>query len=244
MPIVSDWDFYPSTVDGRPASVYVNLELRRVGPAVGADTQFVVRVAMLDLGPHGMGTAAESAVLFPVEDELEKRLAAHDVIYVGRIRSHGVWEMSFYGPASAGEHVVVEVPDRVCTIDVTSDPDWDYFERMLSPSTECYQWIINRRIVEVLEECGDPLVVPRKVDHWAYFSTKAARDAFVVAAVRDGFAFERVDADEPDNFCARMSRENPATLEEIHEAVMLLVEHARANGGRYDGWESPLEADN
>jgi hypothetical protein len=49
----------------------------------------------------------------------------------------------------------------------------------------------DRRVVETLERHGDDLTTVRRVDHWAYFRTAAARDAFVADAGEQGF---RLDA--------------------------------------------------
>lgn len=238
---VSAWDFFPCTIDDRHASIFVDLDFRRVGPPVGHDTHFIARVAMLDLGPHGMGTESESTVLSAWEDEVETALAAHDIVYVGRIRTAGVWQMSFYGPARAREHFVVSAPERVTTIEVQYDPGWHFYEHTLLPSLERQQWMSDRAVVEQLEQRGDPLT-PRQVDHWAYFDTADARDAFLAAAEGDGFA--RAEHGDGEKFVARVCRVDPVDLEGIHAAVMILVEYAVANGGDYDGWECPVEIEN
>lgn len=238
---MSEWDFYACEIDGRPASIYLDLQYARIGPPVGADTHFVARIAMLDLGAHGMGTLEEANTLRAVESALEEALVPHEIVYVGRIRTHGVWQMSFYGPASAREKFEVTVPERVTTVEASYDPAWSFYEHTLSPSIERRQWMLDRAVVEQLEERGDPLG-PRKVEHWAYFESSEARDAYVAAATRDGFVFEALDQDEPGSFVARVSRVDSVEHEVIHAAVMILVEHAVANGGRYDGWECPVEA--
>jgi hypothetical protein len=240
---VSEWDFYPATIDDRPASVSIDMYWVRAGPMVGADTHYIARVAMLDLGPHGMGTGVESEVMYAFEEELEKRLAVHEIVFVGRIRTHGVWQMSFYGPASARADFVVVAPERVATVEVVYDPAWHFYEQTLSPSLERRQWMLDRAVVEELERRNDPLVIPRKVEHWSYFKTSEARDAFIEAAAQDGFAHESGGSDESGSFVARVAREDTVELDAIHDAVMILVEHAVAHGGRYDGWECPVKAD-
>ncbi len=241
---MSEWDFYPCTIDDRPASIFVDLYFSRIGPPVGADTHFVARIAMLDLGTHGMGTPSEAEVLYAYETELEEKLSAHEIVYVGRIRTRGVWQMSFYGPASSKPYFQVSPPDRASTIEVHYDPAWSFYEQTLSPSIERRNWMRDRAVVEELEARRDPLVIPRKVEHWAYFKTADARDAYVERATQDGFTDEKIDSDEPSSFVARMSREDPVDLESIHAAVMILVRHVVAHGGRYDGWECPVVADN
>src|SRR6476659_4686959 len=113
------FDFYPCLVDGAPASIYLNLRFEHERPA-GADTRYSVAIRMADAGPHGAGTAEEADALNAFEEKTIERLATRGLVYVGRLRSEGTWEITFYGPPDREEHVregAREMTDR--TIDVT-----------------------------------------------------------------------------------------------------------------------------
>lgn len=84
-----EWDFYPCRVDDHAASIYLNLRYEREAPSVGADTLYWLRIHMKDAEHHGMGSSVEANSLFPVEDALTEGAGAHDLVYVGRLRSHG-----------------------------------------------------------------------------------------------------------------------------------------------------------
>lgn len=103
----------------------------------------------------------------------------------------------------------------------------------------------DRKTVEALIGQGDPLTKARQVDHWIYFATAKSRDHFVDEVGRIGFSVDaHDDGNEPNPFCARVSRVDHVDLASIHRVVMTLVIAAKRYAGDYDGWECPVEAAN
>lgn len=236
------FDFYPCLVDGKPASIYVNLGFEDERPA-GADVRYSVEIAMRDPGPHGAGTADEAEVLNAFEEAAIEALRAHGLFYAGRVRTQGSWEIAFYGPLGRLAHVEAlgaPGPRRV-QVRQDADPGWRYYHELLLPDAERKQWMDDRRLVQILEEQGDRLITPRAVDHWAYFPSAAQRDAFVERVRALGFAAEAEGDDGGSKHGARATRTDPIELDHIHDVVMLLVDAAEACGGEYDGWETSIE---
>ncbi|HSN25876.1 MAG TPA: DUF695 domain-containing protein [Kofleriaceae bacterium] len=233
------FDFYPCLVDGKPASIYVNLGFEDEKPA-GADVRYAIAIAMRDAGPYGAGSADEADVLNAFEEAAIAALARHGLVYAGRVRTQGIWETTFYGPVGQLAHLEAlgaPGPRRV-QVRQDADPGWRYYHELLLPDAERKQWMDDRRLVQILEEQGDRLTTPRPVDHWAYFPSAAQRDAFVERARALGFTAQAED-DERDG--ARATRTDPIELDHIHDVVMLLVDAAEACGGEYDGWETSIE---
>ena len=238
------FDFYPCLVDDAPASIYVNLRFEHERP-IGADTRYTIIIRMRDAGPHGAGTEAEAEVINAYEESAIEALAAHQLVYVGRLRTQGSWDITFYGPPGRDDDVRATTKrlERTAIIDVQPDEGWRFYLELLFPDAERLQWMDDRRLVQVLGEQGDNHATPRRVDHWAYFATAEARDAFVAAAQREGFELEEASVEELDNnpFGAWVYRTDPIDLDHIHAVVMKLVDAAVANGGGYDGWETSIE---
>lgn len=241
-----EYDFYPCLVDDAPASIYLNLRFERRAPAA-ADTRYSVTIDMIDAGPHGVGSADEAAVLNAAEEALIERFTPLGLIYVGRVRNRGTWESTFYG---AGDHIdaLRELArERVGTrrVDAESerDPRWSYYHEFLLPDDERRQWMDDRRLVQVLQEAGDVLTVPRRVDHWACFANAPARDAFVEAIAREGFTVATAThlPDAPLPFAAQVFRTDPIVLDHIHDVAMTVMDAAEAEDGSYDGWETSIE---
>lgn len=241
------YEFYPCLVDDAPASIFVNLRFESDGPPSNADTRYWVAIQMREAGPHGIGTEAEADALNAVEEALITQLAELGTIYVGRIRNRGTWEITFYGPAGHVDALRAAAQERLGSrrLDIGSQPDpaWSYYRELLLPDDERRQWMEDRRLVQVLREYGDTPSTPRRVDHWAYFSSAQARDAFVERAAREGFVLETASHEEASErpFGAHVFRVDPVELDHIHEVVMTLVDAAVAHGGSYDGWETSIE---
>lgn len=231
-------DFYPCLVDGAPASIYVNLRFEHAPPA-DHDTRYTVAIAMRERGEHGIGTAEEAAALNLVEEALMARAHALGVTYVGRLRTRGIWEVTFYGPrghlAPLRTLATERAGDRRVAAIMNPEADWTYYRELLLPDLERRQWMDDRRLVQILSEQGDRLATPRRVDHHLSFASADARDKFVIAARTAGFTVE-----DPDALALRVHREDPIELEHIHDVVMILVDAATPLGGRYERWAAGI----
>lgn len=246
-----EWNFYLCRVDDAPASIFLNLHYRHEPSPEGKDTLYWVRVEMLDPGEHGMGDDAEADAVYPALDELVEGADIAGLQFVGRLRNDGAWQLVFYG--AAGRQEALDALSRRLGKDVNRetesgnkhDPNWRYYHDFLMPDAERYQWIKDCRVVEILAERGDPLTEPRRVDHWAYFPSAAERDSFVAAATERGFSTEELDDDEGSGGLrhrAQIHRIDSVQLEDIHSVVMQLYSLAEKSGGKYDGWETSVEA--
>jgi regulator of RNase E activity RraB len=239
------FEFYPCLIDGAPASIYLNMRFEDAR-IEGADTRYQIGIQMRDAGPHGAGTAEEADLLNAFEEEAIEQLAARGLVYAGRVRSQGMWEITFYGPAGHDDDVrgvTTEVNNREVAVHVYRDAEWQYYVELLLPDAERRQWIEDRRLAQVLREQGDNPATPRRVDHWAYFASTETRDAFVTDVVAKGFALEEaLRASEGERpFGAQVYRTDITELDHIHDVVMTLVDAAEAHGGDYDGWETSIE---
>jgi hypothetical protein len=240
------WDFYLARVDDAPGSIFLNLRYADEKPAL--DTLYWVAVKMRDPADHGMGGAAEAEELYPMDDHFVATARAAGFLHVGRLRNHGVWQLTFYGKPDRKEQFGGLVREhgfggRQLAFDSQPDRDWSYYDDFLYPSAERVQWMQDRELVSVLEGHGDRLVTPRRVDHWAYFASAAQRDAYVGAARTAGFDLEDASHSEETTqpFGAQLFRTDPVELEHIHSVVMTLVDLAEEHGGEYDGWETSVE---
>jgi hypothetical protein len=233
-----DLEFYPCLVDGAAASIYVNLRFEHAPPA-GHDTRYTVAILMREQGEHGIGTEEEGAALNLVEEALMARAHGLGITYVGRLRSRGVWEITFYGPrghlASLRTLATERAGDRRVAAIMNPEPAWDYYRELLLPDAERRQWMDDRRLVQILREQGDRLAAPRRVDHRLTFPETTARDTFVAAAVAAGFA-----AGDTEGLDVHVHRVDPIELDHIHDVVMTLVDLATPLGGRYERWAAGI----
>lgn len=245
-PTEDGWDFYFCRVDGRPASIFLNFSYEGDHGSRDNDTLVWVRIGMRHADHHGMGSASEAAVLWPLEDRIVAA-AARQLVYVGRLRNSGAWQLAFYGRAGGEASLAaivgaIDLGGRTADVGSKSDPDWSYYSGFLVPDPERRQWIEDRHLVETLVQHGDHLPAVREVNHWAYFPTAAARDAFVEDATERGFQLSSLPSGSGKElpFGANVDRDGSVELDSIHETVMMLVELTERHNGVYDGWETAV----
>jgi hypothetical protein len=126
---------------------------------------------------------------------------------------------------------------------LVEDPEWAAYRDELAPTPRARAWMADRRTVDALARQGDRAATPRPVDHYAYFPSAAARDAFAAETAAQGFTerSRRDDAPPPNGHGVRLLRTDPVTLRHVHGVAWSLRELAVRHGGEYDGWESAVE---
>jgi regulator of RNase E activity RraB len=245
------WDFYYGRVDDAPASIFLNFGYQGDVPP-GLDTLYYCGLQIADPGEHGMGQGADVDKLWALEDAITAAATAAGFCHVGRLRNGGDWQITLYGVAGKEaelEALVVAAlgdAERGYRLGSQPDPDWGYYHDFLLPDPERLQWIMNRRVVEQLAKSGDTHEIARPVDHFIHFADADARDGFIAVVEREGFA---ADAHDPDAdaalpFTVALAREDPVTLQHIHDVVMHLSTLAEQFGGDYDGWGAPIAEPN
>jgi len=253
LPTFSDnpeaWESYFTTVDDCPAAIALDFAVGEHAPIASKGNLLAVMIYMNEPGEHGLGDGLDPEALRHVEQQVvhayEQEL---HVLFVGRVRSQGVWQLYFYGEQSEPiERRAAELLSGFSgweqDLHIESDPEWNLYFDLLFPDRERLQWIQDRKVCEALAEQGDPLVVPRRVDHYAYFPTSADRQRFIDATGKRDFEVEEVgfDPDEEDlAFTVRLHRNESVELEAIHEVVMTLISSATEHDGLYDGWETSV----
>lgn len=94
----------------------------------------------------------------------------------------------------------------------------------LYPNAKILDQMTNRRLVEYLQEWGDPLSSSRPVDHWLDFDTKVARQQFINQAQQVEFAVEglaeKEEAVRP--YQLQISKPQAVTLAAIDETTVQL----------------------
>ena len=101
----------------------------------------------------------------------------------------------------------------------------------------------NRRVLEILEERGDKLNVPREVNHWIYFKNEEDRGAFERAVNVQNFT--TIDSGFDQNYGEYayklvVAKTENVDVGDIDSYSSLLLALAEQFNGDYDGWECPM----
>jgi regulator of RNase E activity RraB len=246
------FDFYFAKVEGDLASIFVNMTIEKRAPVARYGGLIVVRVTMLDPRDDGLSSNEEFDALVAVETALSDAMTARDnAIYVGRVTYAGLRDFYYYAidansAGNAATRGMKASPEYKFEVLSEADAGWTTYRDFLYPSARDRQRMGNRHVCEQLYDGGDPLTEPREIDHWAFFETAAARDAFVVKATAIGYKLranlEPDPAENRNGYAAEIYREDvPGTP--LFDAITLeLFDLATQCGGEYDGWEAPVMA--
>jgi uncharacterized protein (TIGR01619 family) len=238
--MAEDWDFYFLTVDGRPASIYVDLGLEAQGPRPSHRWSAYVRLRMNAPRADGLSSEGEYDALIALEDALVGAVTAADAaIYAGRCTVDGRRDFYFFtsDPAAfdaAARTALAPFTGYGGDIGAREDAAWRSYFDFLLPSPRARRRMMNRRVCDVLEQNGDALSAPRPINHAATFPTDAARKAFATHVAEAGYAIEPQGPPQDGAYWICFSA--VAAPAEIDPIVDALEDAAARFGGSYDGW--------
>lgn len=246
------WDFYFAKIDGDIASIFVNLSLEDHAPVPRHAHLMVLRLTMRNPRDDGLSSEDEYAALSVIDDDLFAEICKQrNAIYVGGVTYAGRRDFYYYvvdavAAGRAAARAMNDIPDYKYEILSQADAAWTTFRDFLLPSPRDRQRMGNRNAADQLRESGDALTEAREIDHWAHFPSPEARDDFVSRTAAIGYKRRAVSEPDPatdgNAYGAQMYRSDiPGT--ELFDAITVeLSKIAKACGGHYDGWESPVSA--
>jgi len=246
--MVETWDSYFCNVNDVLASIFLNLELRKIAPDRKKPNLLWVWIYMKSPREDGLSSKDEFDTLSAIEDQLTKVMTHRfDAVFCGRITTDGRREFYYYAPRSEQlEHAVDETLTEFKGYEFDcgskQDTDWTQYLDVLYPSEENRQRMENRRVLDVLEQKGDTLDRPRDVWHWIYFRTDADREQFLAAVNPLEYRLQS-KTDSKDKECPKgicIVRFQSVKSHEIDDAVIELFRLAKTHRGDYDGWETQV----
>lgn len=242
------WDFYQCRLNGKPASIYLDMGLKKSAPRPKLHALLVVRVFLRYPDPgNGMSTDAEYEVLVAIEDQLAQALK-EDVgaVYVGRITTDGRREFFFYSPGagdfgSIARAALSAFPGYRIEAWGQADPGWKQYLAVLYPRGQSLRWITDKALIEALAARGDQGDVARPIRHVSYFPSASERAGFTGAIENAGFTVsglpETGRAADPRPYGVAYQLSQSASLAVVSATTGLLTQLSEKNGGTYDGWE-------
>jgi hypothetical protein len=243
------WDFYQCTMDGKPASVALCMDLKDSAPDARRPVLLVVTVELRQPHPDtGLSTDAEFDVLGKIEEGLSKALGQqYGAILAGRVTTAGRRDFSFYCAAAPGFDAVAEAAltpfsGHAWRARVEHDPQWRHYLGVLYPDSASQRWIKDKGVIDALRQAGDQAAMLRPVAHYSYFPNATRRAAFGDAIEKAGFTIRALNDSGASALPYGLVYElaQRPELSAMAETTVLLTRLAEKNGGQYDGWESPV----
>lgn len=118
----------------------------------------------------------------------------------------------------------------------------EIYLQVLSPTREERRLLGDQKVLRELAGNGDIATKVRQVDHWAYFPTQEAADAFAARAVENGYSNVEVAEVEAADLplVVRSSHQGTMLADDISRHTLAQFRRADELGGSYDGWETAV----
>ena len=238
------WDDYLREIDGR--EYWINVNLAFEAPVAGWPVYFRLSVPLLSPNPAGLCEHAERESLSILGDALSSDLGVM-AVHAGQRIGAGSCDFMFYLSQAAPqvEHFFATLgPYAGAQVQTEEqlDPQWTQFAACLQPSALEREHMQDRQGWEALKAGGEAFEALRPIEYWAYFHSHVQRAAFRADIEALGYTW-MADSNPPegqDDFGIQFSREDIPVLASLRDATTSLWSLARAQGGRYDGWETEV----
>lgn len=242
------WVSYLTQKEAQPCIAGLNLSLAK--QKLSHLYPFACRISLYanseNVRPDGIPNPEELEQLQAIEDKIvalaERTKGA---LFCGWLTGNGKRELIFYiGKPKQFAKKMNAVLKRKSTIktDLTTEKDekWTVYFDALYPSPKEMNEIENRDILLELEEQGDDLNSPRKVEHAVYFNTEEDLEQYQDKVIQQGFEIEKRDLLEDRKlapFVLKFTHSTSLEAEVINGRTWKLKELAKASSGVYDGWD-------
>jgi uncharacterized protein (TIGR01619 family) len=240
------WEFFPCSMGSDQAFVFVDIDIKHT---IDAAPAALARVTLKyrHTNPSGLPTKEEYEPARAVEHRLEGFAQAASDWYVGRTTVAG--ERCFYIYTSQTEDAWNQFVESLAAesgfqIEVTLSQDAAHegYLEDLYPTPDDFQVIGDLHVIEALKEQGDDENIPRKIEHWVYFSDEAAAHPFIAWAERNQLTHDSTESHTTDDgkYCVRLHHHGTVQLADISNYTIALRGKAEEFGGDYDGWETQV----
>jgi uncharacterized protein (TIGR01619 family) len=242
-----NWDVYLAEYENGAGSTTFNMDLIENAP--NKDFPFVVitGVTYTDCNKDGFPSNNEFAKLYKISEDVIKVISA-----LTKMESAGTFtyqcerlDYIYVQDSNNIREKLTELyqnsfKDYEFYLNIRHDAKWEGYLDFLYPNVENQEQMSNQILVLQLQENGDNLSQPRKIDHWIYFDNAEERDAFEKFVVDDGFQIEgkelKESLDKP--YSLHISRVDNVDLKSISKVTLELRRKAIQMNAEYDGWET------
>ena len=244
------WEFYLSTLDEKPASIFFDAGIADNHPLSGFPHLGYIRLALKTPRDDGLSCDSENQALADIEDAMIAQLKTSQGFYVGRTTAAAVRYFYFYLADPNIWQEFVEKSFEPFTgytpqFGTRPDPDWLTYFELLCPTAIEKTIIANRKVCEHLMHQGDALDTPRQIHHWILFDSAEDRNRFAEAVNMRGF--QLVSLSEPgqssthsDRYGIEIYSTAIPSFDSINNITIPLFNLAAKYRGNYSGWDTTL----
>ena len=194
--MTDNWDSYLCEVDGKPASIIVDLGAVAEAPMLQFPYFGHITLLLQNPDENGFPGREEYLILADMEDALVASMTEENAsVHIGCCITDGRYELIFYTHGQEGwrrktTDVLASFPDREWDASAHYEPNWDTYLGFLFPGEHDLLAIQNRRLCRRLTEEGDDLSTIRPISHWLDFADSESGELFCQDISEQGFFVE------------------------------------------------------
>jgi hypothetical protein len=251
VPMTEHWVSYFYNVNGKLASIFLDIHLRNIAPDAARPWLLWLWVYFKQPRTDGLSSSEEFPTLCAIEDKVNNAIGHRcEAVWIGRITTDGRRELYYYSSNPGRFDATVadlmsSFPGYEFDHGSQHDPAWNQYLNVLFPPDDDLQKILNREVLDVMDNNGDQPEIPREVLHWAYFPTEVNRSEFEAAVQTKeytvGSKSHQPESENPYGIC--IGKTQKCTSDAIDKSVLELRRLARRCHGEYDGWEAQVMPD-
>ena len=243
------WEFYPCQMDEHQAFIFYDHGIRDEINGLSLANALKIRVLFHSPTEAGLPTNDEFRQLSALEDLLAQHVGELGGIYIGRVTVASARYFHCFVPFTedTAKRVLRQISGESgyeLEFVLKPDPEKKTYWKELFPTPREWQAVQDMKVLDVLKDHGDDPSVTRRIDHWVYFPDPSGRGAFTSWAVENGFMIQKLNDPEDVNsdYGIQIYQDGRPELQVITATTELLWDKAEELGGRYDGWETSVEA--
>jgi hypothetical protein len=242
-----NWDVYMAQYEKGVGSTIVNMSLKGNAPIKQFPFLLKTGVKLIACSEDGLPTKGEFETLYQISDRMKSIIDSNFKNKSAGTFSYQCDRMDYYYiDDTIGIRKLLELafqkefPKYQYSITLRTDENWEAYLAFLYPNEEIYEYMTNQKVILNLTKEGDDLSKPRQVDHWLYFKTEAARNKFILYALKEKYKIEskKFVKDASLNYQLQISRTDIVETGAITKITSELRKKAKELNGEYDGWET------
>ncbi len=242
------WEIYMKNLEGKPASILFNAgisidikAIRYIYPQIA-----FVKVKLKEPNERGLLSQNEEAEITYLEDKLEASLIKYRIgKYVGRIFNDGYVTFLYYLQFTYNWQDFLDFAlDEFKSYEISSgfqeDEEWNYYKKLLYPTSREWQIIQNHKVCDQLKSKEDTLEVPRAIEHKLYLGETTDKEALIEALAHEGFGVMDEISNEDGVKGFSFYRVDKPFYTDIDTLTLHLIELLESYSASYDGWETSV----
>ncbi len=234
------WLEYDWRLDGAPALFGVELGLYRTAPDASAPYLCYFCCGRDDGSPLTQADLRRVGMLASKAVKATGRPAA------GFIQKDGMRQYYFYlcdrEQYSRLKELAQGEKRLTCRVGGKREEDWATYFKLLYPDAAKYQTVRNRETIRKMNECGDAISAPRRLNLHLFFRTELLRIQFEEAARQAGYAIgdteDRSESELPHGVA--LHRISTLNANEVDTVTIRAIRIAERFGGRLAYWDCAI----